>query len=106
MFLQAPLHVLVILQESLLAMRNGLCDPRSDNTDICKNSPTTVQLRSMKYFGALLCFCTWGVDRYLSNFCEFLKGKTCTIGPSRITQLVPQEFSGVTEVNSFHQLIP
>ena len=30
----------------------------------------------------------------------------CTIGPSRITQFIPQEFSGVTEVNLLRQLIP
>ena len=29
-----------------------------------------------------------------------------TIGPARITQLIPQEFSGVTEVNLLRQLIP
>ena len=28
------------------------------------------------------------------------------IGPARITQLIPQELSGVTEVNLFRQLIP
>ena len=29
-----------------------------------------------------------------------------TIGPARIPQLIPQEFSGVTEVNLLRQLIP
>ena len=32
--------------------------------------------------------------------------ETSTIGPARITQLIPQEFSGVTEVNLLRRLIP
>ena len=34
------------------------------------------------------------------------KTRMHTIGPTRITQLIPQEFSGVTEVNLLCQLIP
>ena len=43
-----------------------------------------------------------GLQRVLR--CDSTKDEI-TIGPARITQLIPQEFSGVTEVNSLRQLI-
>ena len=45
-----------------------------------------------------------------SNLCpnrsRIARYNATTIGPSRITQLIPQEFSGVTEMNLLRQLIP
>ena len=49
-------------------------------------------------------------QKALCNRCPVQMGNEllskCSIGPSRITQLIPQEFSGVTEVILLRQSIP